>query len=916
MKKTDKKPVYIKSIEAAKIYTHINRDEILYTEYVGMIPFSLELMKLRQAGLVEIRSSKGGLQEVTARNRKNTNRILSDDVINIKFDYSVRDADDIIKGMELRKDDRILKINESKLKTKKEKQDEINELEKSYTERISEIKTKAVADPEEWENRVSVDELREQLYQEGFTLENYKGEKVKYVAYKRSSAKSREGECLFIKEQLHDEMVKWSRLSLPFEEGVEVDLAGLMAYESLVGSSIEDLVKIPVDNILLISDVDSKFKRNVNVVQKSPLGLLSREEETTISNSLYDGQSLLSSEYFTNGRAMMLLRNHMFKSAAFNTNIQQFLMDHKPGGIEFDEWEIEGVVGKIKAKDVHFITTPSSLKVLKFSKLLGSNEDMFIHWKNIVKEDGELFGVCKNEKESKRGRNEQGEIMQRLSYQMVNSLPATKKDIQQLSEFEVNYIDKLKNDNEVFANYLEDTANISNVNAMYVELYKQNPKIANTKIFKDFKKKKIFDYVDEVNRGKIRVVGDYAVLVGNPFEMLLHSIGQLLTDGATEETLQSHSLVGNQVYSSLFENDEWVVGFRNPHTSPSNILLAQNKHNEQISKYFNLTDNIVAVNAINFELQDLLSGCDYDSDTLLLSNDKTLVKLGEKSENYKVCVNAVPAKNKVYTLNNKDRYEVDKELANDNIGKVVNLGQNAQSVYWDAIQTKRDNHEEIIKDMKEAVEIVSVLSTIAIDAAKRAYEINIVREINILKSRVDKYKRLNRSEIKCDPQFFRHTAKKEKVTPYETPMDYLVEVFSSLKRGKKTPFIDMWELVNEYDENGEKFKIAEANDNQERSIITIVNEAVSRLNGIYALAGGDDNEEMKTLSNEIMEGLCNSVARRKVEPVTIYAILYHMFNKKSLQEDSYLLNALYITQRKIFVNSFYRESRTIFKKVV
>jgi hypothetical protein len=213
--------------------------------------------------------------------------------------------------------------------------------------------------------------LREYLYINGFTLRTVNektGEikEVEYVVYKRSSSKSRSGQCLFIKKSLHKEMINWSRMYLPFQKDMDVDYASLLAYESLVGSSLEDTIVINPNNMLIVDDVDSKFNQVCNVVRKGAEFLESVTENVTVSNSLFDGESLLDSKYYVEGQAMMLLRNHMFKSAAFNTNIQQFLMDNCPEGIEYDEWQIENMFGeKMFAKDIDSIITPSSLKALE-----------------------------------------------------------------------------------------------------------------------------------------------------------------------------------------------------------------------------------------------------------------------------------------------------------------------------------------------------------------------------------------------------------------------------------------------------------------------------------------------------------------------------------------------------------------------
>ena len=185
-------------------------------------------------------------------------------------------------------------------------------------------------------NEVSQEELRHMFYENGFFIRQVNkntGEiiETKYVFYKRSTSKSRTGRALFIREDLKETMELWANMNLDIPQDKEVDLAGLLAYQSLVGSGIKYTKKIPVDNILMITDVDSKFKQVAKVIRTGNNGFLDGfEEEVEVVNSLFDGQSLVIPKYFPDGKSMILLRNHFFKSAGMKCDIQQFLKDNKP----------------------------------------------------------------------------------------------------------------------------------------------------------------------------------------------------------------------------------------------------------------------------------------------------------------------------------------------------------------------------------------------------------------------------------------------------------------------------------------------------------------------------------------------------------------------------------------------------------
>ena len=60
-----------------------------------------------------------------------------------------------------------------------------------------------------------------------------------------------------------------------------------------------------------------------------------------------------------------------------------------------------------------------------------------------------------------------------------------------------------------------------NTNGMFADLYHTNHDIVKTKLFKNFRKKMISSYVTHVKNGKVRLNGDYCVMLGNPIEFCI-----------------------------------------------------------------------------------------------------------------------------------------------------------------------------------------------------------------------------------------------------------------------------------------------------------------------------------------------------------------------------------------------------------
>ena len=203
-------------------------------------------------------------------------------------------------------------VEDVEIKDKKDKT-KIKEIQKQY---------KKIKEPKTLKTNA---ELRKELYKDGFICNG-----IKYCRMKRSSGSARVGKCLFINETLFKPILKFSSGGIELKVGQEVDLAAYESYISLPSSSIIDTLPISAENILLIDDYESVFREDVVETHNENGWLTTSEKNCEISNSIWDGQSLidvsLMGDYSCYG--MVLLRNLMFKSCCFNCNIQQWFKDN------------------------------------------------------------------------------------------------------------------------------------------------------------------------------------------------------------------------------------------------------------------------------------------------------------------------------------------------------------------------------------------------------------------------------------------------------------------------------------------------------------------------------------------------------------------------------------------------------------
>lgn len=493
----------------------------------------------------------------------------------VAFDYSL----DLIKLKELQK--KILPNEKNFYKNNNDKYDK-----KLYSDLLVSVTFKYRTE------KYNTTEIREKIYEKGFYIDG-----KHYVRFKRSSGSSRVGKCLFIREELYDEMMEYSYMGLKFSENEEVDLASLEAYISLTTSSIIDTIKIKPNEILVIPDYESEFEDDVIATRIENGKLETKKDRIKIKNSIFDGQSLLDCSIFKeNGyeeKGMLLLRNRFFKSCCFNTNIQDFFKDRGIKNVK----QLNGFTLAKKIEKIKLITTPSSIKYLKF----GSLEDY------LSKIDYN-FGVVKYDKPP---HFFEGNLVQ-THYQLLNTLEFTKEEMREFLDETLEYIRLLKNEPSVMRYHLKmDLDKFKELNEKYFDLATShnfiysmlgiNDDITKTNMYFCFLKDLITNLIKNVKYGHILVNGNYSTLFGNGMEMLEYSINNF----------NGESVLGiDEVISTRFKENTELLGIRSPHITMGNIWVIKNVQNNDINKYFNLTEQIVIINSINNNVLERLNGCD------------------------------------------------------------------------------------------------------------------------------------------------------------------------------------------------------------------------------------------------------------------------------------------------------------------
>ena len=674
---------------------------------------------------------------------------------------------------------------------------------------------------------VKIRQLREYFYENGFYIDG-----IHYVRYKRSAGSSREGKCLFIDERLYKAMAKWSECGLK----PKTELASWESYKALSLSSIKGTVKIPLEGILFVPDYKSTFTDEAVSVELQDGMLTSAHKQTEITNDIWDGESLLDERAFQENYAdkhMLLLRNKFFKSCAFRTKMQKWFQDKN---VTLKELKSRGFV--TFATDINqivMVTTPNSLKYLKFAG--GFTKRNIRKWMENI---NDTFGVVKWDKCT---RFFHGKMVQ-SSYQLLNTLGLTETQAAELLQPSIDYISLLRKDvdfmryhfTDAFAREKDDEETVrpdglaDRADVIFTLMHKC-PHFDETELYANFRNDVVKSLKERLKRGHILVNGTNATLFGNGPELLKYIAGE-------EIISELHS---GQIYCKRFADKTKLLCARSPHITMGNLYSAENNMQGEIWNYFDLGENIVCVNAIEENIQQRLNGCDYDSDTMLLTDDKLLVETAEK---YKDLFKVPVCKIETVKKENQTLPELDHDTSNNKIGEIVNLSQKLNSLIWDKIH--KGESEEKIKEIYGDVCKLAVLSGLEIDKAKRAYDIvNAGKELIALRKKYDK----------PSPVFFQEideSNKEKQYIFYDTAMDYVYAIASKIHFRKGREQFCLYRPISEQ----LAYNLASGNATEYRhkdKIVGIIDDVKAKTNRLYMELRTADEQEREVIYAQISD---------------------------------------------------------------
>lgn len=664
---------------------------------------------------------------------------------------------------------------------------------------------------------MSAKSLREYYYQNGATIiwntYNKDGDiiyqnTIHYKMLMRSTGKAKDGDCIFIRENLHQLALKFITMNLYDRMPIEnADIVGLSAYCTLITATALDYINIPIKNILIVKDekVTANHKAvsvKTKEVQYTKTVIDFEKTESLINDyglTFYKKKRKINPTLKQIKKSKRSLEEHGIRIDSCPTIGKVFYKKECCVDRICEETEVANILwdgmglidDSIFPKDMngfiycrsHFFKSclfrgniqeyfrdfygddyENTTVTDMFGNIMAITDVKVIITENSIKwikfidlMGGTIQKAFEYYQRWMKKYGEQFEIvktahsskwgeLQRSSYQINNSLPCTDRNtLKNITKVSTIFCNQLKTDHEAFIKYLMMDASLKyNINNVLIALDAWNDNFKNTKYFKVKKNCIINEFKNR------RLKGGKLLQYGDNLTICGNPIALLMKvtgQDFLKEPCFKKIDTGIECYTTRFSSGEKLAGFRSPHNSPNNIICLINVSSAEIQKYFpQLGDNIIIINGIGTDVQSRLNGQDLDTDAIYTTNQPDIVKLAEVAYmNYPTIINDIG-------LTGKSEYGKDM-CSYAQMDSKISASQFAIGHASNIAQLALSyyyNSGGKDRDLEDTFIICSVLAQAAIDSAKRSYEVNVNSELN----RLSRHPCMNHSDGAIYPAFY------------------------------------------------------------------------------------------------------------------------------------------------------------------
>ena len=696
------------------------------------------------------------------------------------------------------------------------------------------------SDKEDIKPSITTQELRNYYYENDATIvwktynkntgKEIKG-KERTITYKmllRSPGKAKEGHCLFIRKELHRKTLNYLTIGLwermPNIKGAKI--VELSAYAPLITATAIDYIHIPMENIFVLKDQESKCVKNAVAVKTKDIPHIQKQKDY-LAFEEYINQFGLTF-YKKRAKEIQLLtyvgrKKQELEAYGIDANLcpEKEVTYYKKGcycdrECEDSEitnvlWDGMGIISNVIFPDnmegfiycrSHFFKsclfrgniqeyfkdyygddyetayetdlTGRTIKVTDIKVIVTENSLKWIKFLELMSKSGTMEDgfkyyskIMKKDGElfaivKTAHQSKYGEL-QRSSFQINNTLLTTDEVILgKIAATSIRYCNSLKLDNEAFLKYLAITG---------CARYSINNVLIDLYRWND--EFRYMEWFKDKKKAKINELKDQRLKLGKLFQygdnLVICGNPVAMLMAVTGQNFLEEGCFWQyddriQCCTSRFKEGELLAGFRSPHNSPNNIVYLENVYPDKIRKYFpDLGDSVIVINGICTDVQSRLNGQDLDTDSVYTTNQEDIVMLAKKA--YTECPTIING------IKPDGDSEYDKSMLSyskmdakiSSAQYNIGLASNiAQLALSYWFDGKCKNRE-----LEDVFIICSVLAQIAIDSSKRNFEIEVGSEL----ARISNLQCMNR-----DPQY---------------PQFYAdVQKYNNKKKGKKLEIKD------------------------------------------------------------------------------------------------------------------------------
>lgn len=649
---------------------------------------------------------------------------------------------------------------------------------------------------------MSAQELRDFYYKNGATVvwpiydkngNVTKEDPVHYKMLMRSAGKSKQGDCIFIRENLYQTALRYITMDLwdkmPYEHAKIVEMS---AYAPLTTATAIDYITIPMENIFIVKDEDAFAVVNAVSVKTRDVPYIKSEIDWDATEDYINENYGLTFYIKKSKKNSNLTYIKKTKDSLISNGIRvedcpqkkemhkrkRCYVDRPEGKSEVKNvlWDGMGLIDENMFPDnmdgfiycrSHFFKSclfrgniqeyfkdyygdsyenatatdmfGNVFLVKDIKVIITENSIKWMKFKNLMgKTDADAYSYYKKYMKKhgerfaivKTGHASKYGDLQRSSYQINNSLPCVDRVIlERIAKASVDYCNSLKLRHEAFIKHL--VINASKRYSINNVLIALDEWNENFRYTEYFKKKRN-DIISKFKNERLKL--GKLLQYGDNLTICGNPVALLMKVTGQDflnEPCFKRIDNGIQCYTTRFKDGERLAGFRSPHNSPNNIVHLVNTYSEEIQKYFpNMGNNVIVINGIGTDVQSRLNGQDLDTDSVYVTNQTDIVQLAEEAYmNYPTIINDIPL-----TGDSEYRKDMESYAKMDNkISSAQYAIGNASNIAQLALSYYYDSGCKS-RELEDVFIICSVLAQVAIDGCKREFDISVNSELQRISS--------------------------------------------------------------------------------------------------------------------------------------------------------------------------------------